>query len=57
MSEWKVMDCDEYVMGIEPSNWTVYGRSEARKRKELTFLQPGEKKEIDLEFSVIDERS
>ena len=57
LSEWKVMDCDEYVMGIEPSNWTVYGRSEARKRKELTFLQPGEKKEIDLEFSVIDERS
>ena len=56
MSEWKVMDCDEYVVGIEPSTWTVFGREEARKRNELLFLKPGEKKERDLELVVIDER-
>lgn len=57
MSQWKVMDTDEYVFGIEPSTWTVFGRNEARKRNELIYLKPGEKKEIEFEIGVVEERN
>ena len=51
--EWKMCGEREYVVGMEPANCRVAGRSEARKRGELEFLEPGEKREYHLEIGVL----
>ncbi len=42
-----------YVVGMEPANCLVEGRDELRKKGTLEFLQPGEKKEFELEIGVL----
>lgn len=39
--EWKMMGENEYVLGLEPSNCTPYGRDVMRERGMLKILQPG----------------
>ncbi len=50
--EWKQIGEGEYVVGLEPGTWYPEGRSEARKRGELTYIEPGEIRNVDLEISV-----
>ncbi|NJD03019.1 MAG: DUF4432 family protein [Ruminiclostridium sp.] len=50
--EWKQIGEGDYVVGLEPATWYTEGRSEARKRGELTFIEPGEIKNIELEVNV-----
>jgi len=52
--EWKMMGEGTYVVGLEPSNCWVNGRAEARRRGELAFLEPGERRRFHLEIGVVD---
>lgn len=52
---WRMLGAGTYVMGMEPGNCpTVDGRVEAEKRGTLPFLEPGETRQYDLEFEVVD---
>ncbi|HTW83364.1 MAG TPA: aldose 1-epimerase family protein [Candidatus Sulfotelmatobacter sp.] len=51
---WRMLAHGTYVMGMEPANCpTIEGRVEAGKRGTLPFLEPGESRSYDLEFSVL----
>lgn len=51
---WRMLGHGTYVMGMEPANCpTIEGRVEAGKRGTLPFLESGESREYDLEFSVL----
>ena len=52
--QWKMMGESDYVVGMEPANCGVEGRDKERQRGTLKFLEPGEKKEFDLEIGVLD---
>jgi galactose mutarotase-like enzyme len=54
ITQWKMMGCGEYVLGIEPCNIPCKSRNILRKENILPFLQPGESKTIDLEIIVSD---
>lgn len=51
--EWKMMGQGDYVLGIEPGNCMVGGRLEAREKKHLKYLAPGEKKTLTLKLSFL----
>ncbi|MBQ7485196.1 MAG: aldose 1-epimerase family protein [Oscillospiraceae bacterium] len=50
--EWKMMGATDYVLGLEPGNCTPDGRDVLRSRGELKFLQPGERYETHLSFTL-----
>lgn len=52
--EWKQVGQGEYVVGLEPATWYPEGRSEARKRGELQFIEPGESKEFEIEIEILE---
>ncbi|MEI6101060.1 MAG: aldose 1-epimerase family protein [Eubacteriales bacterium] len=52
--EWKMMGAGDYVVGLEPATWKPEGRAEARRRGELLFIQPGEIKEFNVEFGILE---
>jgi hypothetical protein len=51
--EWKMNGEGTYVVGMEPANCLVEGRDKERESGTLQFLQPGEKREYDLEIGVL----
>ena len=50
--EWKQMGEQEYVVGVEPSTYTVDGRAKARERNELLFLGPQENKKNTIIINI-----
>jgi hypothetical protein len=50
--QWKMMQKGTYVLGLEPANCWVEGRSTDRERGLLRFLEPGEQVELDLRIHV-----
>ena len=54
MTQWKMMGEAEYVLGIEPCNCHVEGRSKDRREGTLEFLKPGEIREFNLEIEVLE---
>ena len=54
LAQWKCLREAEYVLGIEPGNCHPTSRVEHRRKGELDFLQPGERRAIEIEFSVLD---
>ena len=53
-TEWKMMNSDEYVVGLEPGNCLPLGRAAERAAGRLRHLAPGEAREFNLEFGVLD---
>jgi len=51
--QWKMMGEGTYVMGMEPANCLVMGRSTDRAEGRLQFLQPGEVRRYRLEIGVL----
>ena len=51
--EWKMMGEGTYVVGLEPANCLVLGRDKERSWGTLRFIQPREKRVIDMEFGVL----
>ncbi|HUW11142.1 MAG TPA: aldose 1-epimerase family protein [Anaerolineae bacterium] len=50
--QWKMMGEGAYVLGLEPANCRVEGRSSEREQGTLQFLQPGEHRDFTLEIAV-----
>jgi hypothetical protein len=55
--QWRMLGEGTYVMGIEPANCpTIEGRVEAERNGTLPFLEPGESRQYELEFRILDGR-
>ncbi len=54
LSEWKMLGDVDYVAGIEPVNTKIANRGELRASDRLPTIAPGETREMDLEFSVLE---
>lgn len=52
--QWKQLGEQEYVMGLIPANSYAEGRSAAREKEQLVWMQPGEQKEVTLELGIIE---
>jgi len=50
--QWKMMGQGEYVLGLEPANCLVEGRSRERARGTLQTLEPGESRDFQVEITV-----
>jgi hypothetical protein len=44
----------DYVVGVEPANTKVVGRAALRREGRLPVLQPGEVREMEVEFGVLE---
>jgi hypothetical protein len=53
--QWKMMGQGAYVLGLEPANCGTEGRSKERERGTLQFLEPGERREFQVEIEVQEE--
>ncbi len=54
LSEWKMLADVDYVVGIEPVNTKIANRGELRASGRLPMIAPGETREMDLEFTVLE---
>jgi len=52
--QWKNFVKGEYVMGLEPANCTIDGRSDALARGQMQFLEPGQSATYRLKFHFDD---
>lgn len=52
--EWKSMASGDYVLGLEPSNSSVYGKLYHIEHDNVHYLQPFEKETNTLRFSVVE---
>ena len=53
LTNWQHWGPGEYVCALEPGTNYPIGQNKAREQKKLIILEPGEKREYDLEFSVL----
>jgi hypothetical protein len=53
-TEWKMVGQVDYVVGMEPANCLVEGRAKERERGTLQFLEPGERREYEMEIGVLE---
>jgi len=51
--QWKMTAVNHFVLGLEPANCRTLGRKAERQRGTLQTLAPGERREFQLEFSVL----
>lgn len=52
--EWKSIASGDYVVGLEPANSTVWGRAHHQEQGTLDYLQPWEKRRIELTFRILE---
>jgi hypothetical protein len=52
-TQWKQMGEGEYVMGMEPCNCYVGGRTDPRNQKILEYLEPGEIRKFNLTVELL----
>ena len=55
LTNWQHWGKGEYVTGLEPGTHQPIGQNEVNKKGELTFLDPGESREFNLEINLISE--
>lgn len=53
-TQWRLMGAGEYVLGLEPCNASIDGRSNAAKDGTLRFLESGEQVTYTLKFTIYD---
>jgi galactose mutarotase-like enzyme len=54
LNEWKMLSEVDYVVGVEPVNTIILNRAELRRRDRLPFLEPGETRSMEVEFTVLE---
>lgn len=52
--QWKMVGEKEYVLGLEPANCQVSGRTKERERGSLQHLEPGERQDFLVHIGVVD---
>lgn len=55
LSNWQHWGKGEYVTGLEPGTHPPIGQAKAREEGSLIFLEPGESRVYELEFSILRE--
>lgn len=50
--QWKMMGNGVYVLGLEPANCLLEGRTRERARGTLQFLEPGESRDLQVEIAI-----
>ena len=55
--QWKQLGEAEYVIGLEPANNVPSSRIEHKNNNTLQYLNPGEKKHIDVEIGILKNKS
>jgi hypothetical protein len=55
LTNWQHWGYGEYVTALEPGTNPPIGQNKARNDKTLVYLQPGESRNYDLEFTVLTE--
>ena len=53
LTNWQHWGHGEYVCALEPGTNPPIGQKKARELNKLVMLQPGEKRQYDLEFAVL----
>ena len=53
MVQWKKMQKQQYVVGLEPCNVLPVGRAKLRDEGRLPMLAPGEKQQITIKYEYI----
>jgi len=53
-TQWKMMGCKDYVMGLEPGNCYPDGRDVMREKGRLKFIAPGETKTYGVRLTMIE---
>jgi hypothetical protein len=56
LTNWQHWGPGEYVCALEPGTNYPIGRNKAREQKKLIILEPCERREYDLEFSVLSDK-
>jgi hypothetical protein len=56
-TNWQHWSKGEYVCGLEPGTNPPIGQTKARTENKLIFISPGEKKQYDLSFELLDSES
>lgn len=54
VTQWKMFEESSYVVGLEPTNAHGFGRDKARSDRTLQFIDPGEKKDVDIRIEVLE---
>lgn len=57
LCEWKCMRAGDYALGLEPTTSGVLNRKVARENGLLTYLDPGEKRNFNIEVEFTDDMS
>jgi hypothetical protein len=52
--QWKMTSVNHFVLGLEPANCRVEGRSAERERGGLVILEPGQKRDFAIAIRVLD---
>jgi hypothetical protein len=52
--QWKMMGAGTYVLGLEPANCHVDGRSKERARGTLQTILPGEQRRFAIEITIVE---
>jgi hypothetical protein len=52
--QWKRMDCDEFVTGLEPANCYPTGQTSERERGALREIAPGEVVKTEIKLSLVE---
>jgi hypothetical protein len=53
LTNWQHWGKGEYVMGLEPGTHPPTGQAKARREGNLIFLQPGERRNYELQFNIL----
>lgn len=53
-TQWKQMGMGEYVLGLEPCNCYVGGRTDPKNRKLLNYIEPGEIRNFNICIELTD---
>ena len=54
LTEWKMLNEGEYVLGIEPGTANPIGREKTEKEGKLKTLESGESHEVDITIEIVD---
>ncbi|GEP92084.1 protein of unknown function [Chitinophaga terrae (ex Kim and Jung 2007)] len=53
LTNWQHWGKGEYVMGLEPGTHPPTGQAKARREGNLIYLQPGERRQYELQFGIL----
>lgn len=53
LTQWKKLNVQEYVLGLEPGNCTPDGRESLRRQGKLQLIHPNEEKQFQIQIDFL----